>query len=112
MALEGAKEHFQEMLPNDETFHTYLDDLQRIRPPEMWIGKSYRAYGNDGISGSTAIEKCWNALSICRNNLFHANKAREVDPPERLEQLLDWCVSLLLKNFQRINMILGKGLVE
>lgn len=38
----------------------------------------------------SVFENCYRQLRIIRNNIVHANKAYRTDPPERLNEQLDW----------------------
>lgn len=92
LALEGAKEHFGKVLPPDnEAINKLYNRLKGIGFPGEW-DDAQRCFDYTGVAnkGKSDVERCWNALRIIRNNLFHANKAVIPDTPERLYDLLDW----------------------
>ena len=92
LALEGAKEHFGKALPPDnEAINKLYKRLKEIGFPGEW-DNAQRCFDYTGVgnTGASNVERCWNALRIIRNNLFHANKAVIRDDPDRLNNLLDW----------------------
>jgi len=88
MAFEGAREHFRQPFP--DVPESILDELAAIGAPEVFRGSEYTSSPDFLISNVTVFEKCFCGLSIIRNNLIHANKARQPDRPERLSELLAW----------------------
>lgn len=89
MALEGAIKHFNASSPPSELFELFKAQMKAEHPPAYWKAGGYTA--NLEISDQLpAFEYSWRCLKGIRNNLFHANKAREPDMEERLDFLLDW----------------------
>jgi hypothetical protein len=97
LALEGAREHFGEQLPDDNAeIEKHYAQIKELTFPGAWdaIQQIYDYTGLE-ITGDTKCEKCWNCLRVIRNNLFHANKAVLPDTIERLDALLDWSKSFI-----------------
>lgn len=95
LAMEGARNHFGVGLPPDSPkIEALYDKISEMGFPGEWdFDQKIYDYTGNAIKGSTQCERCWNALRIIRNNIFHANKAARPDTPERLQALLDWSMA-------------------
>tara|TARA_R110000737_G_scaffold173872_1_gene199373 strand:- start:3920 stop:4330 length:411 start_codon:yes stop_codon:yes gene_type:complete len=90
MAFEGAIEHFNEVPP--DLSRKLFDDLKAIGIPGRYDGniEDYRYVDIEFDNEKSVFENCYRQLRTIRNNIIHANKAYRPDPPERLNDLLDW----------------------
>ena len=95
MAFEGAMKHFGEAPP--EIDRQLFDELEAIGIPERYDGniENYRYFEFEYNDDKSVFENCYFHLRIIRNNIIHANKAFRPDPPERLNDLLDWARKLI-----------------
>ena len=96
MALEGALKHFNATYPPSGPFEYFKAQMQEGNPPAYWKTSSGEYIANAEITDDlSAFEYSWNCLKSIRNNLYHANKARQPDTPERLDFLFDWSIEFI-----------------
>ena len=100
MAFEGAIKHFHEAPP--ELPIKLFEDLKVIGIPGRYDGniEDYRYVDIAFDSGKSVFENCYRHLRTIRNNIIHANKAYRPDPPERLNELLDWAEGFIQSVYQ------------
>ena len=111
MAFEGAIKHFHEAPPNLPI--KLFEDLEAIVIPGRYDGKieDYRYVDIEFDHGKSVFENCYRQLRTIRNNIAHANKAYRPDPPERLNDLLDWADGFI-RNVYQTNSGLAKRAKE
>lgn len=90
MAFEGAMKHFDEAPPDLPI--ALFDELKSVGIPNRYDGNigDYSYVDIEFDEGKSVFENCYRHLRTIRNNIVHANKAFRPDPPERLNELLDW----------------------
>lgn len=111
MAIEGAIKHFHEAPP--DLPEKLLDDLKTIGIPGRYDFniEDYRHVDIEFDTGKSVFENCYKQLRTIRNNIVHANKAYRPDPPERLNDLLDWAQEFI-HSVYRSNSPLAKRAME
>ncbi|MGB7334481.1 MAG: hypothetical protein WBD01_01715 [Salaquimonas sp.] len=90
MAFEGAMKHFGEVPPDLDM--GLFEQIRRLGIPLKYNGH-IEAYDEAIIEfdeNRSVFENCYRCLRTIRNNIIHANKAYRPDPPDRLEELLNW----------------------
>lgn len=98
LALEGAQTHFDKLLPADnKNIRLLYNDICKLSPPATWDHDQgiYDYTRARPTTGESDAQKCWHYLKAIRNNLFHANKAKQPDTPDRLNDLLDWSLKFI-----------------
>ncbi|QFT83146.1 hypothetical protein FIU89_21175 (plasmid) [Roseovarius sp. THAF27] len=90
MAFEGAIKHFHETSP--DLPRDLFDELKSIGVPGRYDGniEDYRYVDIEFDQEKSVFENCYRQLRTIRNNIVHANQAFRPDPPERLNELLEW----------------------
>ena len=81
MAFEGAKCHYNEILPHIDI--NLDDELQNIGGAPKVYSKARRRYEDKEVNN------WYEFLRIIRNNVIHANKAVNQNEPARLSSLLE-----------------------
>lgn len=100
MAFEGAIKHFGEAPP--ELPIRIFEDLKGIGIPGSYDGniEDFRYINIEFDEDKSVFENCYRQLRTIRNNIIHANKAYRPDPPERLNELLDWAEDFIQGVYQ------------
>lgn len=100
MAFEGAIKHFHEAPP--DLPRTLFEDLKAIGIPGRYDSniEGYLYVDIEFDNEKSVFENCYRQLRTIRNNIVHANKAYRPDPPERLNDLLDWAQGFIDKVYQ------------
>ncbi len=100
MAFEGAIKHFHEAPP--DLPRNLFEDLKAIGIPGRYDGniEGYRYVDIEFDNEKSVFENCYRQLRTIRNNIVHANKAYRPDPPERLNDLLDWAQGFIHSVYQ------------
>jgi len=111
MAFEGAIKHFHEAPTNLP--RKLFEDLMEIGIPGRYDGsiEDYRYVHIEFDNEKSVFENCYRQLRTIRNNIVHANKAYRPDPPERLNDLLDWAQEFI-HNIYETNSPLAERAME
>ncbi|MDA8586536.1 hypothetical protein N9L47_09765 [Rhodobacteraceae bacterium] len=100
MAFEGATEHFGEEPPDLDM--GLFEQIRRLGIPLKYNGhkEDYDEAVIELDENQSIFENCYRCLRTIRNNIIHANKAYRPDPPDRLEDLLNWSVDFIDQVYQ------------